>query len=141
MCNSACAWCALEAATPKIVASDWSAHRWAVPCCDEQLQRLSLICDVAKLQCFAAQDVLCCLQGPAQQWARADEAVTKSKMQHLRKAFPRARPELLLSLLKANQGNVNTVKQVQEINVPQPMSAAPLVLVTCSQAGLSVPDS
>ena len=43
---------------------------------------------------------------------QADDFAVKAKVQHLSKNFPRVRPELLKTLLKANQGNISIVKQV-----------------------------
>ena len=54
----------------------------------------------------------CCMQAPAEEWVQADDFAVKAKVQHLRKSFPQVRPELLKTLLKANQGNVAIVKQV-----------------------------
>ena len=54
----------------------------------------------------------CCMQDPAEEWVQADDFAVKAKVQHLRKSFPQVRPELLKTLLKANQGNITIVKQV-----------------------------
>ena len=43
---------------------------------------------------------------------QADDFAVKAKVQHLRKRFPQVRPELLKTLLQANQGNMTIVKQV-----------------------------
>lgn len=52
------------------------------------------------------------MQDSAEEWVQADDFVVKAKVQRLRKSFPQVRPELLKTLLQANQGNIPIVKQV-----------------------------